>query len=108
MEQELSFQKGLQKKTETKTKTKTETNTKTKTKTKTTTKNEKDRTCAIFPEIRGCKDIKYDNFTKMTKKKKKTKTETKNVKTQHVLYFWKAEDARISNMTFSRKFLEIF
>ena len=36
MEQELSFQKGPQKKT------------KTKTKTKTNTKNEKDPTCAIF------------------------------------------------------------
>ena len=121
MEQELSFQKGLQKKTETKTKTKTETNTKTKTKTetntktkiktKTTTKNEKDRTCAIFPESRGCKDIKYDNFTKMTKKKKKTKTETNKVKTQHVLYFRKAKIARISIFEKSyhiRKFCQKF
>ena len=60
MEQELSFQKGLRKKT----KTKTKTNTKKKTKTKTKTKNEKDPTCAIFSESRGCKDIKYDLFTK--------------------------------------------
>ena len=51
MEQELTFQKGLLQK-------------KTKTKTKTKTKNEKDPTCAIFPENRGCKDIKYDLFTK--------------------------------------------
>ena len=61
MKQELSFQKGLlHKNTKTKTKTKTKTNTKTKTK----TKNEKDPTSAIFPESRGCKDIKYDLFTK--------------------------------------------
>ena len=72
MEQELSFQKRLQKNTKTKTKTKTETKTKTKkntkektkTKAKTKTKNEKDPTCAIFSESRGCKDIKYDLFTK--------------------------------------------
>ena len=37
---------------------------KTKTKTKTKTKNEKDPTCAIFSESRGCKDIKCDLFTK--------------------------------------------
>ena len=46
MEQELSFQKGPQKKTKTKTKAKTETKTKTK------TKNEKYPTCAIFSESR--------------------------------------------------------
>ena len=105
MEQELSFQKGLQKKTKTKTKTKTETKTETKTNTKTKTKNEKDPTYAIFLESRGCKDIKYDNFTKMSK----TKTKTGMKKTQHVLYFRKAEDATISNMTFSpRSVHEIF
>ena len=59
MEQELSFQKGLLQKN-----TKTKTMTMTKTKTKTKTKNEKDPTCAIFSESRGCKDIKYDLFTK--------------------------------------------
>ena len=68
MEQELSFQKRLQKKTKTSTKKKTKTETKTKTKaetkTKTKTKSEKDPTCAIFSESRGCKDIKYDLFTK--------------------------------------------
>ena len=52
------------KKTKTRTKTKTKTKTKTETKTKTNTKNEKDSTCAIFSESRGCKDIKYDLFTK--------------------------------------------
>ena len=67
MEQELSFQKGLQ----TKTKTKTETRTKTNTNTKTKTKNEKDPTYAIFSETRGCKDIKYDNFTRMSTTKTK-------------------------------------
>ena len=59
MQQELYFHKGLlKKKTKTKTKTKTRTKTKTKTKTKTNTKtkNEKDPTCAIFSESRGCKD----------------------------------------------------
>ena len=56
MEQELSFQKNLQKKTKTKTKTKTETKTKINTKTK--TKNEKDPIYAIFLKSRGCKDIK--------------------------------------------------
>ena len=30
----------------------------------TKTKNEKDPTCAIFSESRGCKDIKYDLLTK--------------------------------------------
>ena len=69
MKQELSFQKRLlQKNTKTKTKTKiktkTKTNTKTNTKTKTKTKNEKDPTSAIFPESRGCKDMKYDLFSK--------------------------------------------
>ena len=64
MEQELSFQKGLQKKTKTKTKTETETKTKTntKTQTKTKTKNEKDPTYDIFSESRGCKGIKHDVF----------------------------------------------
>ena len=58
MEHELSFQNGLQKNTKTNTKTETETETETE------TKNEKDPTCAIFLESRGCNDIKYDLFTK--------------------------------------------
>ena len=45
MEQELSFQKGLLQK-----------------RTKAKTKNEKDLTCAIFLESRGCKNIKHDAF----------------------------------------------
>ena len=39
---------------------------KTKTKTKTKTKNEKDPTCAIFSESRGCKVIKYDLSPRMS------------------------------------------
>ena len=35
-------------------------------------------TCATFLESGGCKDIKYDIFTKMPKTKKKTKTKTKD------------------------------
>ena len=38
-----------------------------KDKDRTKTKNEKDPTCSIFLESRGCNDIKYDIFTKMTK-----------------------------------------
>ena len=36
------------------------------TKTKTKTKNEKDQTCAMFSESRGCKDIVHDLFTTFT------------------------------------------
>ena len=54
MEQELSFQKGLlQKKTKIR-RRKRQDEDKDKTKT---------MTCAIFPESRGCKDMKYDLFT---------------------------------------------
>ena len=35
-----------------------------KDKDRTKTKNEKDPTCSIFLESRGCNDIKYDLFTK--------------------------------------------
>ena len=36
----------------------------------------------------------------LLKKKKKTKKKQRMRMTPHVLYFWKAEDATISNMTF--------
>ena len=53
--------------TQTKTNTKTKTERETKTKTKTKTRNEIGPTYAIFSEIIGCKDIKYDLFSKNVK-----------------------------------------
>ena len=70
-------------------------------------KNEKEPTCAIFSESRGCKKIKYDNFIKMSK------TKTKNEKDSTCAIFLESRgcnDIKCDLFTkkFSQNFHEIF
>ena len=70
----------------------------------TNTKCLKDPTCALFLKSMGFKDIKYDipvYQMENTPIHKYANTQIQSAqKTQHVLYFLKAWDSRISNMTF--------
>ena len=70
----------------------------------TNTKCSKDPICALFLKSTGFMDIKYNIPVYQmwnTQIHKYTNTQIKSaLKTQHMLYFWKSLDSRISNMTF--------